>query len=324
MVILEAKTRIMKQYETQRLILREFNPAVRQRLEKKGEAEMTSFFGSSNYLELLSYQDQFLDSFIDTHRQTFRHWLLVSKEEERVIGDCGFHRWAKIHQWAEVGYGLRTSSDHNKGLMTEALQKVVDIGFQEMGLRRIEAFIETDNLASLKVIHKLGFRAEGRHRARHEQGRKDVIAYSLTLEDEPEASAALPELVDGFERQTLPLSQWNHKTHLEVALWYLLRHDWSMALLKMRNGILAYNWIWGRANTASSGYHETLTQFWLRILQSFLEKHPTNWPYSQHCDALWMSAISNEELPLDYYSRDRLYSVKARAEWIEPDLKEIK
>jgi hypothetical protein len=44
MVILEAKTRIMKQYETQRLILREFNPAVRQRLEKKGEAEMTSFF----------------------------------------------------------------------------------------------------------------------------------------------------------------------------------------------------------------------------------------------------------------------------------------
>jgi hypothetical protein len=64
MVILEAKTRIMKQYETQRLILREFNPAVRQRLEKKGEAEMTSFFGSSNYLELLSYQDQFLDSFI--------------------------------------------------------------------------------------------------------------------------------------------------------------------------------------------------------------------------------------------------------------------
>ncbi len=324
MLILEAKTRIMKQYETQRLLLREFNPAIRERLEKKGEKEMAAFFGSNNYLELLSFQDQFLDSFIDTHRQTFRHWLLLSKEENRVIGDCGFHRWAKIHQWAEVGYGLRSLSDHNKGLMTEALKKIIEIGFQEMGLKRIEAFVETDNSASLKVIHKLGFRAEGRHRARHEQGKKDLIAFSLTRRDAPHVSESLPELVDGFERQTLPVNQWNHKAHLEVGLWYLLQHDWSPALLKMRNGIIAYNLIWGKSNTSSSGYHETLTQFWLRILESYLKKNPTDLPYSQHCDALWMSSISNVDLPLEYYSRDRLYSVKARAEWMEADLKAIK
>lgn len=313
----------MKQYETERLFLREFNPAIRERLEKKGEKEMSSFFGSNNYLELLSFQDQFLDSFIDTHRQTFRHWLLVSKEEDRVIGDCGFHRWVKIHQWAEVGYGLRSSSDHSQGLMTEAMRKVVDIGFREMGLKRIEAFVETENTASLKVIHKLGFRAEGRHRARHEQGKKDLIAFSLTTKDKPDASSNLPDLVDAFERQTLPGSQWSHKSHLEVGLWYLLKYEWSLALLKMRNGIITYNLIWGKDNSSASGYHETLTQFWLRILQAYLKKHPTDLPYSQHCDALWMSSISNVDLPLEYYSRDRLYSVKARAEWIEPDLKPI-
>lgn len=314
----------MKQYETQRLILREFNPTIRARLEKSGEKEMAEFFGSSNYLELLSLQDQFLDSFVDTHRQTFRHWLLLKKDDGRVIGDCGFHRWAKIHQWAEIGYGLRSSGDHNKGLMTEALKKIIDIGFQEMSLKRIEAFIETGNQASIKLVHKMGFRAEGRHRARHEQGKKDLIAFGLTREDYPMGVSKLPELVDAFERQTLPASQWDHRAHLEIALWYLLQYDWSRALLKMRNGIIAYNIIAGKSNTSSSGYHETITQFWLRIISAYLKTHTTDLPYSQHCDAFWMSAESNEDLPLEYYSRERLYSVKARAQWVEPDLKSLK
>ncbi len=313
----------MKQYETQRLLLREFNPTVREQLERANEKEMARFFGSTNYLELLSLQNQFLDSFIHTARQSFRHWLLVCKDGGRVIGDCGFHRWAKVHQWAEVGYGIRSAMDRNKGLMTEALQKIMEIGFDEMGLQRVEAFVETDNLASLRLMHKMGFQAEGRLNARHEQGKKDLLAFALYRKGRGRAPNKVPSIVDAFERRTLPPRQWDHRIQLEVSLWYLLQYNWSMALLKMRNGIMAYNQIAGIPNTENSGYHETLTQFWLKILSRFLEKNPTDLPYQQHCDAFWMSTHSSNELPLEYYSRERLFSIKARAEWVEPDLKKL-
>lgn len=313
----------MKQYETQRLFLREFNPAVRRQLEKSSDKEKAHYLGSSNYLELLSLENQFLDAFIDTPRQSFRHWLLVCKDGGRVIGDCGFHRWAKIHKWAEVGYGLRSAMDRNKGLMSEALEKVIAIGFEEMDLRRIEAFVETDNLASLRLMHKMGFQAEGRLSARHEQGKKDLILFGLTPGEPLVHQPALPYLVDAFERRTLPARLWTHRAHLEVGLWYLLQHNWSLALLKMRNGILGYNNITGTPNTSNSGYHETLTQFWLRILARYLTEHRTDLPYYQHCDAFWMSPESSNELPLEYYSGNRLFSIQARAEWVAPDLKKL-
>ncbi len=313
----------MKQYETQRLLLREFNPTVRGQLERANEKEMARFFGSSNYLELLSLQNQFLDSFIHTSRHSFRHWLLVCKDGERVIGDCGFHRWAKIHQWAEVGYGIRSAMDRNKGLMTEALEKIIAIGFDEMNLRRVEAFVETDNIPSLRLMHKLGFQAEGRLNARHEQGRKDLIAFALYPSGPSGKIKPIPYIVEAFERRTLPPRDWDHRIQLEVSLWYLLKHNWSVALLKMRNGILAYNQIAGVPNTDVSGYHETLTQFWLRILSRFIEKNPAELPFQQYCDAFWMSSESSNELPLTYYSRERLFSIKARAEWVEPDLKKL-
>lgn len=129
-------------------------------------------------------------------------------------------------------------------------------------------------------------------------------------------------LVKAFEACTLPRSQWTHAAHLTLALWYLVHHAPSTAIDRMREGIQRYNAAMGIPQTRSSGYHETITLFWLWIGQWYLAErrlsglaHDAVKPFLEHC--------SNPQLPLHYYSRDRLMSWEARTSWVEPDLQPL-
>jgi len=79
-------------------------------------------------------------------------------------------------------------------------------------------------------------------------------------------------LLEQFESCDLPFERWSHRTHLRVAYLYLRRHPFDKALRRMRSGIRAYN----RANRVpdglESGYHETLTVAWLRVVDSHLRE----------------------------------------------------
>ena len=78
-------------------------------------------------------------------------------------------------------------------------------------------------------------------------------------------------LVRGFDDCTLPRERWTHAAHLTVALWNLLQYDWPEASARVRAGIKRYNAAHAAAATPTTGYHETLTLFWLRRVRSFLE-----------------------------------------------------
>lgn len=87
-------------------------------------------------------------------------WGLVYRENQKLIGTIGFHVYSKNNFFAEVGYAL--SMDYwNKGIMTEALEKVLDFGFSRMDLNRIEATCMLNNQASEKVMLKCGMKYEG-------------------------------------------------------------------------------------------------------------------------------------------------------------------
>lgn len=76
-----------------------------------------------------------------------------------------------LHRSASLGYGLR-SDQWGRGLRTEAAALIIDFGFEALGLHRIWATHHPGNLASRRVLDKLGFQEEGRRRDdRYIQGR---------------------------------------------------------------------------------------------------------------------------------------------------------
>jgi [ribosomal protein S5]-alanine N-acetyltransferase len=84
-------------------------------------------------------------------------WKISVKENpEKLIGSIGFWRIIKPHYRAEVGYMLHPGF-WKKGLMKEALQAVIDFGFNTIHLHSIEAHINPGNAASAGLLEKLNF-----------------------------------------------------------------------------------------------------------------------------------------------------------------------
>ncbi len=98
----------------------------------------------------------------------------------------------------------------------------------------------------------------------------DPLAHSPGAEASDTTAEAIEELVQGFLRGDLPRARWSHRAHLPVGLWHLQRYTADQALGLLRQRIRRYNTAVGVANTDHSGYHETLTRFYLEAIQAEL------------------------------------------------------
>lgn len=122
-----------------------------------------------------------------------------------------------------------------------------------------------------------------------------------------------------------PREAWSHNLsgHLVVASCYCCQFPIEVAMAKLRCGIRSYNEKIGIANTESSGYHETITLFWCKLIWHFLRRvgpgHPTEVKVS-----FVLNAFSDKNtIWREYYSFDIIASKEARKKWVEPDLKPI-
>ena len=134
------------------------------------------------------------------------------------------------------------------------------------------------------------------------------------------ALAEIEHFIAAFENATLPRAEWTHRAHLTMAAWYLARQPVATATPLIRHGILKLNAALGIVSDADHGYHETLTQFYIGLIAHHLHR---DGPGASLLDAVnsLLATRGHKELPLEYYSRDRLMSREARAKWVEPDLK---
>ncbi|WP_395747059.1 hypothetical protein [Prosthecobacter sp.] len=121
-----------------------------------------------------------------------------------------------------------------------------------------------------------------------------------------------------FEDQSLLREQWNHRAHLKVAYLYLLRLPFPEALERLRSGIQAYNAAHSIVNTPTGGYHETLTQVWLRLVDAALRQFGP----AESADAFFdaQTQLCDKRTPLLFYSRERLMSEEAKRGFVGPDL----
>jgi ribosomal-protein-alanine N-acetyltransferase len=84
------------------------------------------------------------------------YWVISLHETPKLIGTICLWNFREDNTVAEVGYDLFTDYQ-GKGIMTEALNTVLNFGFNIAGFKVIEAFTHKDNKASTKLLNKNGF-----------------------------------------------------------------------------------------------------------------------------------------------------------------------
>lgn len=127
------------------------------------------------------------------------------------------------------------------------------------------------------------------------------------------------ELKRAFEDRTLPKKEWTHAAHLTVGLYYLVHHSFGVAKNLVRDGIFWLNDRHGTPNTDSSGYHETLTHFWLNEIADFIKANDTQTNIVMLANTM-LDKLGDPKLPLTRYTRETLFSVEARRAYVLPDI----
>lgn len=150
---------------------------------------VTQFYDDDPFAEIPQAREQ-----IEAWENGYRNcgcirWGITRKGEGEFIGSCGyygFHAWYK-----RAGFGYELSRNYwRRGIMTEALSAMIDYGFGELGLNRVEAVIMPGNTASIKLLEKLGFRKEG--------------------------------LLEEYER-------WGSKGFVDLYMYAMLRKEWAQS-----------------------------------------------------------------------------------------------
>lgn len=90
--------------------------------------------------------------------------LVVARaSDDELVGRVRLTIESRVHRRADIGYVLRRSCWGN-GYGTEAARMIVDFGFRRLSLHRIEATCAPENVASVRVLEKIGMRREGHFR----------------------------------------------------------------------------------------------------------------------------------------------------------------
>ena len=91
---------------------------------------------------------------------TSRQLVLARNTDAKVIGTLLLFRYDEPSARLEVGYAL--GRDHwGKGLMAEALEAICDHAFSTLSIRRMEAEVNPSNIASNRLMQRIGFTLEG-------------------------------------------------------------------------------------------------------------------------------------------------------------------
>jgi hypothetical protein len=123
-------------------------------------------------------------------------------------------------------------------------------------------------------------------------------------------------LREQFETRTLENDAFSHREHVRLTWIYLTFDPPDVVTARLCRSLLEL----ATGHGVAQRFHATLTVAWVRIIESERRSHP-DMPF----DALVAAcpALLDTDAPLVYYSRGHLFSDRARAEFVEPDLKPL-
>jgi hypothetical protein len=138
----------------------------------------------------------------------------------------------------------------------------------------------------------------------------------------PVSEVEIDAFLAAFEGCTLPKAEWTHAAHLLTGACYVHSLGREAALGKMRSCVRRYNESVGGKNTETSGYHETITVMWIRLLDHLL-RESANLSRAQFAALAVQRFGSRRDIFREYYDFDLPGSTEARLRWFEPNLKSL-
>lgn len=131
----------------------------------------------TNRQEAIDYANTIIEGFAT---RNVLNWIIADLESDQMIGTCSLYEINPQHARAGLGYALMPEY-WGKGLAHDAASLAISYGFLELGLHRIEADTEPNNLRSNKVLERFGFQREGllRERFFHPDGLQDSLIFGL-------------------------------------------------------------------------------------------------------------------------------------------------
>ncbi|MDD2328708.1 MAG: GNAT family N-acetyltransferase [bacterium] len=158
---------MQKAYKTERLILRVIDTSYTELVidyyeRNKSFLEQWETVKTPEFYQKQYQKQQIVNDLVSIENlRSFRLWIFKKEDMNTIIGSVVFDNivWGAFLS-CHLGYKL-DKDEINKGYMTEAIQKGIEIVFNEFGLHRIEANIMPRNKRSMRVVEKLGFYNEG-------------------------------------------------------------------------------------------------------------------------------------------------------------------
>ncbi len=123
---------------------------------------------STTAAEALEFIDKINNSIANN---TSMYWVIALQENNELIGTICLWNINTEDDAAEIGYELHPDF-HGKGIMQEALNAVIDFGFNTMQLKVITAFTIPANIASAKLLQKNNFKLDvaGKYSTENDEG----------------------------------------------------------------------------------------------------------------------------------------------------------
>lgn len=104
---------------------------------------------------------ELLDKYISSYeKEDYYRWAVIEKESGECIGQIAYFLVDSKNHFAEIEYCIGVDYQR-KGYATEATRAIIDYGFEQINLHKVQICVRPSNTPSRQVIEKCGFIYEG-------------------------------------------------------------------------------------------------------------------------------------------------------------------
>ena len=161
---------------TERLILRSLKDSDEPAIYSLRSDDITNKYLDRPKMKNINEAEEFIKKINDGIKLNgWFYWVISLKENPELIGTICLWNFSDDKKTAEIGYELMLPFQ-GKGFANEALKSIIDYGFNKIGLDKIEAYTHKENVSSVRLLERNGFKLNA---DRHNEYNADNTIYIL-------------------------------------------------------------------------------------------------------------------------------------------------